>query len=46
MMLHALAHNLTVREEGRRRGHSPYQILGVDFAATDKPRYDALLEAA
>lgn len=46
MTLHALAHNLTVREEGRRRGHSPYQILGVDFAATDKPWYDVLLDAA
>ncbi|MFO0610922.1 MAG: hypothetical protein U0324_47605 [Polyangiales bacterium] len=46
MALHALAHNLTIREQGRRRGHSPYQILGVDFAATDKPWYDVLLEAA
>ena len=46
MALHALAHNLTIREQGRRRGHSPYQILGVDFAATDKPWYDVLLAAA
>ena len=46
MALHALAHNLTVRREGRRRGQSPYQILGVDFAATDEPWYDVLLNAA
>ena len=46
MALHALAHNLTVRREGRRQGSSPYQILGIDFAASGKPWYDVLLEAA
>lgn len=44
--LHALEHNLAPREDGRRRGQSPYQILGIDFAKTDKPWYDVLLEAA
>lgn len=46
MALHALAHNLTVRREGRRPGSSPYQILGIDFAASGRPWYDVRLEAA
>lgn len=44
--LHMLEHNLTVRREGPRRGRSPYQILGVDFANTEKPWYDVLLDDA
>lgn len=44
--LHVLEHNLVPREDGRRRGQSPYQILGIDFAKTDKPWYDVLLDAA
>ncbi len=44
--LHMLEHNLTVRADGPRRGQSPYQILGIDFATTDKPWYDVLLDAA
>jgi hypothetical protein len=46
MALNALAHNLTVRREGWRRGSSPYQMLGVDFARDGRPWYDVLLEAA
>jgi hypothetical protein len=46
MSLHALAFNMTPREAGRRRGQSPYQLLGIDFVRDGRPWYDLLLEAA
>jgi len=42
----ALAWNLTPRQHpGRRRGLSPYGMLGVDIGQADKPWYDVLLDA-
>ncbi|MDI6773696.1 MAG: hypothetical protein QME77_14095, partial [bacterium] len=42
----ALAWNLTPRRHpGRRRGLSPYGMLGVDIGQADKPWYDVLLDA-
>lgn len=42
----ALAWNLTPRRHpGRRRGESPYGMLGVDIGQTSKPWYDVLLDA-
>jgi len=42
----ALAWNLTPRRHpGRRRGRSPYGMLGVDIGQADKPWYDVLLDA-
>ena len=44
--LHAVAHNLKRRTTGPRRGKSPYQMLGIDFATPGANRYDVLLDAA
>ncbi|MDP3218485.1 MAG: hypothetical protein Q8S73_30555 [Deltaproteobacteria bacterium] len=44
LSLMALAWNLTVRAEGRRRGPSPYARLGIDFADDRRPWYEVLLE--
>ena len=42
----ALAWNLTPRKHpGRRRGESPYGMLGVDVGQAGKPWYDVLLDA-
>jgi hypothetical protein len=45
LSLVALAWNLTPRREGRRKGRSPYQMLGVDLGQGDRPWYDLLLDA-
>jgi hypothetical protein len=45
LALHALAWNLTPRAEGRRKGRSPYAMLGVDLGQGDRPWYDVLLDA-
>ena len=44
MSLHALAWNLRVRKEGRRRGRSPFERLGVEFASDHRPWYEVLIE--
>ncbi len=44
MSLHALAWNLRVRKEGRRRGRSPFEQLGVEFASDHRPWYEVLIE--
>ena len=44
--LHAVAHNLKRRTTGPRRGKSPYQMLGIDFATPGANWYDVLLDAA
>lgn len=44
--LHAIAHNLKRRTTGPRRGKSPYQMLGIDFATPGANWYDVLLDAA
>lgn len=44
--LHAVAHNLKQRTTGPRRGRSPYQMLGIDFATPGANWYDVLLDAA
>jgi transposase-like protein len=44
--LHAVAHNLKQRTSGPRRGWSPYQMLGIDFATPGANWYDVLLDAA
>ncbi len=44
--LHAVAHNLKRRTTGPRRGKSPYQMLGIDFAKPGANWYDVLLDAA
>lgn len=42
----ALAWNLTPRKHSRRRkGQSPYGMLGIDIGQTDRPWYDVLLDA-
>ena len=42
----ALAWNLTPRRHpGKRKGKSPYGMLGVDIGQADKPWYDVLLSA-
>lgn len=43
LWLHALAWNLTPRREGKRRGQSPYAMLGVDLGQGNRPFYDVLL---
>ena len=45
LWLHALAWNLTPRREGRRKGRSPYEMLGVDIGQGNRPFYDVLLDA-
>lgn len=45
LSLSALAWNLTPRTEGRRKGRSPYEMLGVDLAQAERPWYDVLLDA-
>lgn len=45
LWLHALAWNLTPRQEGRRKGRSPYEMLGVDIGQGNRPFYDVLLDA-
>lgn len=44
--LHALAFNLTPREQGRRKGVSPYAQLGVDLGQANRPWYELLRDAA
>ena len=44
LWLHALAWNLTPRREGKRRGQSPYAMLGVDIGQGNRPFYDVLLD--
>ncbi len=44
LSLHALAWNLRVRKEGRRRGRSPFERLGVEFASDHRPWYEVLIE--
>lgn len=42
----ALAWNLTIRKHsGRRRGESPYGMLGVDIGQAGKTWFDVLLDA-
>jgi hypothetical protein len=45
LALHALAWNLTPRGDGRRKGRTPYAMLGVDLGQGDKPWYDVVLDA-
>lgn len=45
LSLVALAWNLTPRREGRRKGRSPYEMLGVDLGQGNRPWYDVLLDA-
>ena len=44
LALVALAWNLSPRQEGKRRGPSPYARLGVDFADDARPWHQILLE--
>lgn len=44
LSLHALAWNLRVRREGRRRGRSPFERLGVEFARDRRPWHEVLIE--
>ncbi len=40
----ALAWNLSRRQEGKRRGPSPYARLGIDFADDTRPWYEVLIQ--
>ena len=42
--LAALAWNLTPRISGKRKGRSPYELLGIDFAGNREPWYEVLLD--
>lgn len=44
LALVALAWNLSPKREGKRRGPSPYAILGIDFADDTRPWYEILLK--
>lgn len=44
LALVALAWNLSPRQEGKRRGPSPYARLGIDFADDARPWHQILLE--
>jgi len=44
LALVALAWNLSPRQEGKRRGPSPYARLGIDFADDTRPWHQILLE--
>ncbi len=46
LALRALAWNLTPRAAGRRRGRSPYAMLGVDLGQGARRWYDVVLDAA
>jgi hypothetical protein len=41
---YALAWNLSPRQEGKRRGPSPYARMGIDFADDARPWHQILLE--
>lgn len=44
LALQALRWNLSPRTEGRRRGPSPFALLGVDFADDERPWYEVLID--